>query len=81
MSEFFKPSRVWVVNFVYDGRARQWFKALRSHEDPQRVMANTLQDLYGDRARLISVREATALEDLDYLRGDRPRNVFCPTGH
>lgn len=80
MSEFFKTSKVWVVDFTYQGRARQWFKAIRVEEDARRAMESSLRDLYGDRARLVAVREATESEELDYLRGDTPRNVFCPTG-
>jgi hypothetical protein len=80
MTEFYKTSKVWVVDFVYDGRARQWFKALRIEEDAQRAMEVSLSDLYGARARLVAVREATESEELDYVRGDTPRNVLCPTG-
>jgi hypothetical protein len=39
-----------------------------------------LADLYGTRARLQVVRAATAEEETQYIRGDLPRNIFCPTG-
>ncbi|MGJ7506644.1 hypothetical protein [Variovorax sp. GT1P44] len=80
MAEFFKTSRVWVVDFLYDGRARRWFKALRIEEDARLVMEATLRDLYGDRASLVTMRAATESEELDYVRGDTPRNILCPTG-
>ena len=80
MAEFFKTSVIWVVDFHYEGHPRRWYKALRSHEDPQQAMMEQLQDLYGKRATLVSVRRATEEEELQYLRGDTPKNAYCPTG-
>lgn len=80
MSEFFKTSIIWVVDFHYDGRPRRWFKALGPQDDPQQKMTATLQDLYGKRAKLVAVRKATEEEELQYLRGDEPKNSYCPTG-
>lgn len=80
MAEFFKTSVIWVVDFHYEGHPRRWYKALRSHEDPQQAMMEQLQDLYGKRATLVGVRRATEEEELLYLRGDTPKNAYCPTG-
>lgn len=41
---------------------------------------NTLHDLYGKRAQLMAVRKATGEEELQYLRGEEPKNIYCPTG-
>lgn len=79
MSEFYKRSTVWVVDFRYDGRPRRWFKALGTGVDAWQFMAADLQALYGDKARLVSVRPATDEEERQYLRGDEPRNAYCPT--
>lgn len=80
MAEFFKTSTVWVVDFLYDGRQRRWFKALAPGSDVPGLMARTLHDLYGDHARLVTVRPASAEEESQYLRGDEPANLYCPTG-
>lgn len=80
MAEFFKTSAVWVVDFLHDGRPRRWFKALASGADVPALMAQTLRDLYGDHARLVAVRPASAEEESQYLRGEEPANVYCPTG-
>ncbi len=80
MPPFYKTSTVWVVDFLYDGRARRWFKAFDAADDAAQITRNSLQEAYGARAKLVSVREATAEEDLQYLRGDVPGNAYCPTG-
>ena len=80
MAPFFRSSTVWVIDFQYDGRPRRWLKALPEGLDVQREAESVLRDLYGDRARLAGVRRATPEEDSDYLRGDLPRNAYCPTG-
>ncbi len=80
MSEFFRTSTIWVVDFRYDGRLRRWFKAIGPDEDARAAMSAVLSDLYADRAQLIEVRQATAVEELQYLRGEEPRNVYCPSG-
>ena len=69
-----------MVDFRYDGRARRWFKAFSANDDVLREMANALRDLYGKRAQLVEVRKATEEESLQYLRGEEPKNVYCPTG-
>lgn len=76
----FKRTQVWVVDFTYEGRPRQWFKALPHGADAQREMTALLHDLHGSRARLAGVRPATPQEELAYGRGNLPQNVLCPTG-
>ena len=80
MSEFFKTSVTWVVDFRYDGRPRRWFKAFDTSDDVRQVMVAQLAALYGDRAQLVAVRHATEDEETQYLRGEEPKNVLCPTG-
>ncbi len=80
MADFFKTSTIWVVDFRYDGRARRWFKAFRANDDVPREMAARLRDLYGTHVQVVEVRKATEEEILQYLRGEEPKNVFCPTG-
>jgi hypothetical protein len=80
MSEFFKTSTTWVVDFRYDGHPRRWFKLLRPGLDAQALMAEELRTLYGARAQLVDVRTATPEEESRYLRGEAPTDTLCPTG-
>lgn len=80
MAEFFKTSTYWVVDFRYDGHPRRWFKAFGPHEDVRERVLGTLRDTYGKRAQLEALRPATEDEELQYLRGEGPRNLYCPTG-
>ncbi len=80
MSEFFKTSTTWIVDFRYDGHPRRWTKLLRPGQDVRALMSEQLHLLYGKRAVLRDVREATAEEEAQYLRGDGPKNAVCPTG-
>lgn len=80
MAEFFKTSTIWVVDFRYDGAARRWFKAFGPKDDPEREMAQVLDEHYGSRAQLVEVRPASAEEESQYLRGEEPKNMLCPTG-
>jgi hypothetical protein len=80
MSEFFKTSTTWVVDFRYEGRPRRWFKAFGLGADVNQEMTSLLQALYGERAQLVEARPATEDEETQYLRGDEPKNVLCPTG-
>ena len=80
MAQFFRTSKVWVIDFQHDGRPRRWFKALPAQADAAALVTSTLQDWYGSRARLVSVREATEAEETQYLHDEQPRNVYCPTG-
>lgn len=43
-------------------------------------MTKELHALYGPRARLSEVRPASEEEESEYLRGEEPKNVYCPTG-
>lgn len=80
MATLFKESRVWVLDFTYDGRPRRWIKALPRGQDGHAVLAAQLRGLYGDRARVAAIRLATAEEETQYIQGKQPRNTFCPTG-
>ena len=80
MAEFFKSSTIWVVDFRYDGMKRRWFKAFSGNDDVRREMATRLNDLYGTHVQLVEVRKATEEESQQYLRGEEPKNAFCPTG-
>lgn len=78
-SEFFRTSTTWVVDFRYEGHPHRWFKAFGPGIDVRALMVTELHQLYGDRAQLAEVREATDEEEAQYLRGDEPKNAFCPT--
>lgn len=80
MTSFSRTSATWVVDFRYDGRPRRWFKVARLASDVRQQASEQLQAWYGDRAQLVEVRPATAEEEGQYLRGDAPKNVLCPTG-
>jgi hypothetical protein len=80
LARFFRTSTVWVVDFTYDGHPRRWLKALPQAADGPAAIAAELGDLYGTRARLLEVRRASPQEELQYIRGDLPKNMFCPTG-
>lgn len=78
MAEFFKTSTLWVVEYLFDGRARCWYRALRGDQDPTVLMAAELAALHGTRAQLRSVRRATDAEESAYRRGETPANHYCP---
>lgn len=80
VAAFYKMSKVWVVDFTYDGQPRRWLKALPAEADAAAEMESLLEDLYGARTRLITVRAASPDEETHYIRGDLPRNMYCPTG-
>lgn len=80
MATFFRSSRVWAIEYQYDGRTRHWLKALPEGCDARQVISDELRDLYGGHARLVALRAATPQEERDYGRGQLPRNAFCPTG-
>lgn len=80
MATFFKTSRLWVADYTYDGRKRQWFKALPEATDGRAWLAAELADLYGKHVRITEVRPATQEEESQYLHGTLPKNMFCPTG-
>ena len=68
------------MDFRYDGRPRRWFKVCGPGADVRARMTTLLHDLYGERAKLVDVRMTTEDEETQYLRGEEPKNVFCPTG-
>jgi hypothetical protein len=80
MAPFYKTSRLWVIDFTYDGRPRRWIKPLRDSEDGRAVLAAELLDLYGSRAHVVAIRPANDEEETQYIHGDLPKNVLCPTG-
>ena len=80
MAEFFKTSKLWVVDFLHDGRARRWFKAFGPDADVANEMRVMLSEWYGRRAQLVTVREASEDEESKYVRGDEEKNTYCPTG-
>lgn len=80
MATFYKTSRVWVLDFTYDGHPRKWVKAVREGEDARAGFEAQLLDLYEGRARVVDVRPASPEEETQYLRGTLPGNVLCPTG-
>ncbi len=80
MAEFFRTSTLWVIDFRHDGRPRRWFKAFAADTDAHAAAAAWLADLYEGHAQIVSVRPATDEEERQYLRGEEPRNVYCPTG-
>ena len=79
MATFYKSTRLWTVDFHYEGRPRRWVTALPSDvEDGRAVFAQRLADLYGKHATLLEVRLATAEEESQFIAGTLPKNVFCP---
>jgi hypothetical protein len=78
--DFYKRSEVWVVDFTYDGRPRRWLKALPAGSDARARVQAIVADLYGARARIVQVRPASAEEETQYIRGELPKNLYCPTG-
>jgi hypothetical protein len=79
MATFFRTSTYWVVDYLYEGRPRRWFKAFGPGVDAAAAVSATLHDWYGSKAQLVGVRPATDDEELAYLRGEEPRNPYCPT--
>jgi hypothetical protein len=80
MAQFFKSSTLWIADFLFDGRARRWYRFARDGVDVPADITRMLSDWHGPRARLLSVRPATQDEEGEYLRGVEPRNIYCPTG-
>ncbi len=80
MATFFKSSTVWVIDYRYEGRPRQWLKAWPDADDPLARTQALLEELYGGKATLVNLRRATEQEDADYRQGRLPRNAYCPSG-
>ncbi|MCH7342601.1 hypothetical protein LZ017_04315 [Pelomonas sp. CA6] len=78
MAEFFRNCTIWVVDYLYDGRPRRWFRAFAADAPVPTLMADELRELYAERARLVEVRPATEQEERDYLHDEQPRNAYCP---
>jgi hypothetical protein len=74
---FFRTSKVWVVDYLYDGRPRRWLKAFPASVDPVARVDALLLDWYGERAKRVDVREARPDEEIAFLRGDLPVNPAC----
>jgi hypothetical protein len=79
-SEFFRTSTTWVVDFRYEGHPRRWFRVFGPGLDVRGLMSAELRQLYGARAQLVEVRQATDEEEAQYLHGEEPKTQFCPTG-
>lgn len=80
MAEFFRKSSTWVVGYRYDGKARRIYKVIPDGKNAVVIVRAELNDLYGDRAELVAVTLASDEEERAFLRGEEPKNVFCPTG-
>ena len=77
---FYKTSKVWILDFTYDGAPCRWFKALPEEADARTLFEARLGDSYGKRGRFVDVRLAARDEETQYLNGTAPKNVFCPRG-
>jgi hypothetical protein len=51
VAEFFRTSTLWVVDYVFDGRVRSQYRALRADRDPTGLMTAELAALHGSRAQ------------------------------
>jgi hypothetical protein len=80
MAAFFKTSTIWIIDFRYEGHPRRWFKAFPPGAAVHDLVVGQLRDLHGSRARLVDLRRASGEEELQYLRGEKPRTALCPTG-
>ena len=80
MAPYYKSSRLWVVDYLYDGSSRHWLEALPEGVDGAKVLTARRHDLYGKRCRVTGVRPATDAEESDYLHGVEAKNEYCPTG-
>ncbi len=80
MATFYRSSAVWVLDYRFDEHTRRWYKAYPQGADVPALFAQELRELFGTRAQALSARPATAEEETQYLRGEVPRNLLCPTG-
>ncbi len=80
MATFFRTSRVWVIDYRYEGRPRRWLKAWPQATDGAQAARELLQQLYGGQATLLQARPATEQEEADFRHGNLPRNALCPSG-
>lgn len=63
---------LWVVDYRLDGRLRQWIRALPVVSPPHAMMLEELDELYGQRAALIELRQASDEERTAFIRGEPP---------
>jgi len=80
MATFYKSTRLWVIDFTYDGRPRRWIKPLPEREDGRTLLKAEVLELYGKHASVLDVRPASTEEEVQFVRGEAPKNVLCPTG-
>lgn len=76
---FYRNSTTWVIDFLYEGRPRRWFKVFDEGLDPTQQVQEELRALYGDRAQWAGARVATPDEESQFLRGEEAKNAYCPT--
>lgn len=77
MAGFIDTCFIWVVGYRLDGRDRQWIRALPPSAEAQvrALLLEELDELYGERADLVSLRHASDEERRAFLSGGQP---FCP---
>ncbi|WP_343635646.1 hypothetical protein [Roseateles sp.] len=77
MSAFIDTCVIWVVGYRLDGRDRQWVRALPPCAQAQvrALLLEELDELYGERAELVSLRAAADSERGAFLAGGLP---MCP---
>ena len=77
MSAFIDTCVIWVVLYRLDGRDRQWVRALPPTAEAavRALLLEELDELYGKRAELVSLRPAVDAERGAFLAGGLP---MCP---
>jgi hypothetical protein len=77
MSAFIDTCVIWVVLYRLDGRDRQWVRALPPSAEAavRALLLEELDELYGERATLVSLRPALDAERGAFLAGGLP---MCP---
>ncbi|SEK80809.1 hypothetical protein SAMN05216359_103161 [Roseateles sp. YR242] len=63
---------LWVVEYRLDGRPRRWIRALPVVSPPHAMMLEELDELYGTRAALVDLRQASDEERVAFIRGEPP---------
>ncbi|WP_423596226.1 hypothetical protein [Roseateles sp. MS654] len=77
MSAFIDTCVIWVVAYRLDGRDRQWVRALPPMAETavRALLLEELDELYGARSELVSLRAAADEERGAFLAGGLP---MCP---
>lgn len=77
MSAFIDTCEIWVVVYRLDARDRQWVRALPPIAEAQvrALLLEELDELYGARAELVSLRRAEDAERATLMAGGLP---MCP---